>query len=196
MANSAKGVKLVGKNDMLIFARMPGALILIVIVLVIMVFLWDHSKFGHNRAALAKGQKIATDVGINEKKNALICYIIAGGLLGLAGVVYISKFGSVSPETGLGSSTYFMTAFLPFFIGGAIEKYSSHPIGVYMGAISQAILVCGLSKIGASSSMQTVINGVVVMAFLIYTSNSYKLVEAKMFKEKLKKAKLARNASK
>lgn len=101
---------------------MPGALILIVIVLVIMVFLWDHSKFGHNRAALAKGQKIATDVGINEKKNALICYIIAGGLLGLAGVVYISKFGSVSPETGLGSSTYFMTAFLPFFIGGAIEN--------------------------------------------------------------------------
>lgn len=196
MANSAKGVKLVGKNDMLIFARMPGALILIVIVLVIMVILWDHSKFGHNRAALAKGQKIATDVGINEKKNALICYIIAGGLLGLAGVVYISKFGSVSPETGLGSSTYFMTAFLPFFIGGAIEKYSSHPIGVYMGAVSQAILVCGLSKIGASSSMQTVINGVVVMAFLIYTSNSYKLAEAKMFKEKLEKAKLAREASK
>lgn len=196
MTNKAKGVKLVGKNNMLIFARMPGALILIIVVLVVMMILWDHSKFGYNRAALASGQKIATDVGINEKKNALICYMIAGGLLGLAGIVYISKFGSVSPETGLGSSTYFMTAFLPFFIGGAIAKYSSHPIGVYMGAISQAILVCGLSKIGASSSMQTVINGIVVMAFLIYTSNSYKLIEAKMFRAKLEKARLARESAK
>lgn len=188
MTNKAKGVSLVGKSDMLVFAKMPGALILIIVILVIMVILWDRSKFGYDRAALASGQKISTDVGINEKKNAVICYIIAGGLLALAGVVYISKFGSVSPETGLGSSTYFMTAFLPLFIGGAIAKYSSQPIAIYMGAIAQAILVCGLSKVGASSSVQTVINGVVVMAFLIYSSNSYKLVEARMFKEKLEKS--------
>ena len=192
MLNRAKGIKLVGKSHMLVFAKMPGALILIIVVLAVLVILWDHSKFGYNRAALASGQKIATDVGINEKKNALICYIIAGALLGLAGVVYISKFGSVSPETGLGSSTYFMTAFLPFFIVGAIAKYSSHPIGIYMGAISQAILVSGLAKLGASSSVQTVINGIVVMAFLIYTANSYKFVEVKMFKEKLEQAKQTR----
>ena len=157
-----------------------------------MVILWDRTRFGYNRAALATGQKIATDVGVNEKRNALICYIVAGALLGLAGVVYISKYGSVTPETGLSSSTYFMTAFLPIFIGGAIAKYSSHPVAVFIGAITQAFIVSGLSKIGASSSMQTVINGLIVMAFLIYTSNSYKLVEARMFKEKLEKAKLAR----
>jgi ribose/xylose/arabinose/galactoside ABC-type transport system permease subunit len=37
------------------------------------------------------GQKIATDLGINEKTNAVICYVIAGVLLGIAGCVYISK---------------------------------------------------------------------------------------------------------
>ena len=61
-----------------------------------------------------------------------------------------------------------------------------------MGAISQAILVSGLAKLGASSSVQTVINGIVVMAFLIYTANSYKFVEVKMFKEKLEQAKQTR----
>lgn len=194
MFNRAKGVKLVGKSNMLIFSKMPGALILIIVVLVIMVILWDHSRFGYNRSALATGQKISTDVGINEKKNALICYIIAGALLGLAGVVYISKYGSVTPETGLGSSTYFMTAFLPIFIGGAIAKYSSHPIAVFIGAITQAFVVSGLAKLGCSSSMQTVINGIIVMAFLIYTSNAYKLEEAKLFKEKLEKARQAKQA--
>ncbi len=192
--NKAKGVKLIGKSDMLIFSKMPGALILIVVVLIAMVIIWDHTKFGYNRASLASGQKISTDVGINEKKNAVICYIIAGVLLGLAACVYISKYGTITPETGLSSASYFMTGFLPLFIGGAIGKYSSQPIGVFLGAISQAFLTSGLTWLGFSSSLMTVINGLVVMCFLIYTSNSYLLVEQKMFKEKLDKARAAREA--
>lgn len=190
--NRAKGVKLMGKNDMLIFARLPWAAVVIIVVLVILVIIWDYTKFGYNRKALASGQKISIDVGINEKKNAVICYVIAGVLLGVAGCVYISKYGTVSPETGLSSSAYFMTAFLPIFIGGAIAKYSSHPIAVFIGAVTQAFITSGLSRMGCSSSLMTVLNGVIVMAFLIYTSNSYLLVEQKLFHEKLEKAKAAR----
>lgn len=190
--NKAKGVKLMGKSDMLIFSKMPWAGVIIAVVLAVLVILWDYTKFGYNRKALASGQKIATDVGINEKKNAVICYIISGILLGVAGCVYISKFGTVTPETGLSSSSYLMTAFLPLFIGGAIAKYSSHPIAVFIGAITQAFITSGLSWLGCSSSLMTVLNGVIVMAFLIYTSNSYLLIEQKMFHEKLEKAKAAR----
>lgn len=190
--NRAKGVKLMGKNDMLIFARLPWAAVVIIVVLVILVIIWDYTKFGYNRKALASGQKISIDVGINEKKNAVICYVIAGVLLGIAGCVYISKYGTVSPETSLSSSAYFMTAFLPMFIGGAIAKYSSHPIAVFIGAVTQAFITSGLSRMGCSSSLMTVLNGVIVMAFLIYTSNSYLLVEQKLFHEKLEKAKAAR----
>lgn len=193
--NRAKGVKLMGKNNMLVFARMPWAGIIILAVLIVMVILWDYTKFGYERKALASGQKISVDVGINEKKNAVICYFIAGILLGIAGVVYISKYGTVSPETGLSSSTYFMTAFLPMFIGGAIAKYSSHPIGVFIGAVTQAFITSGFSWLGLSSSMMTVMNGVIVMAFLIYTSNSHLLVEQKMFREKLEKARAARSGA-
>ncbi len=192
--NKSKGVKLMGKNDLLIFAKMPWIVIVIAVVLVVMVLLWDFTKFGYERKALATGQKIATDQGINEKKNAIICYIISGVLLGIAGCVYISKYGTVSPETGLSSSSYFMTAFLPMFIGGAIAKYSSQPIGIYIGAITQAFITSGLSWLGFSSSAMTVMNGVIVMAFLVYTSNSHILVEQKMFKEKLEKARATREA--
>lgn len=192
--NRAKGVKLMGKNSMLVFARLPWAGVVIAVVLIVMVILWDFTKFGYERKALATGQKIATDVGINEKKNAVLCYLIAGILLGIAGVVYISKYGTVSPETGLSSASYFMTAFLPMFIGGAIAKYSSHPIAVFIGAITQAFITSGFSWMGLSSSTMTVMNGIIVMAFLIYTSNSHLLVEQKMFREKLAKAKAARGA--
>lgn len=189
--NKAKGVKLIG-NPMLIFSRTTNSLILTLVVLVILVIIYDYTKIGYNRRALQGGQKIAVDVGINEKRNAVSCYVIAGAMMGLAGCVYLSRNGVVAPETGLSSSSYFMSAFLPMFIGGIFGKYSSYPIAIFMGAVVQATITAGLQKMGVSSSIQTVINGLIVCAFLIYSSNSYKLVEAQLFKEKLAKAQAAK----
>jgi ribose transport system permease protein len=155
---------------------------------VILIFLYNFTSFGFQWKMLRSGQKIAVDIGVNEKLNAIICYVIAGVLLGIAAVMYLSKFGTVSPEIGLSSSSYFMSAFLPLFIGGAIEKYSDKNIGVLIGALTQAIITSGFGKLGFSSSLQTVLNGVIVMAFLVYTSNSYKLELHKMYKEKLGRA--------
>lgn len=190
--NKAKGIKLIGKNSMLVFSKLPWALVLITVVLILLIILWDFTRFGYEREALASGQKIATDLGVNEKKNAVICYVVAGMLLGAAGCVYISKYGTVTPETGLSSASYFMSAFLPIFIGGAIGKYSSKPLAIFIGAITQAFFTSGFAALKFSSSMMTVLNGVIVMLFLIYTSNSYLLVEQRMFRDKLAKAKAAR----
>ena len=192
--NKAKGVKLIG-NPMLIFSRTTNSLILTLVVLIILVIVYDYTKIGYNRRALQGGQKIAVDVGINEKRNAVSCYVIAGAMMGLAGCVYLSRNGVVAPETGLSSSSYFMSAFLPMFIGGIFGKYSSYPIAIFMGAVVQATITAGLQKMGVSSSIQTVINGLIVCAFLIYSSNSYKLVEAQLFKEKLAKAQAAKKAA-
>ena len=191
MFNSAKGVKMIG-NKMLVFARTGNSLILTAVVLVLLVIAYDYTKIGYNRRALQGGQKIAVDVGIREKNNAVYCYIIAGVMMGLAGCVYLSKNGVLAPETGLGSSSYFMSAFLPMFIGGIFAKYSSYPVAIFMGAVVQAMITSGLQRLGVSNSWQTVLNGLIVCAFLIYSSNSYKLVEAQMFREKLAKAKAAR----
>ena len=194
MFKSAKGVKLIG-SPMLIFSRTANSLILTAVVLVILVIVYDFTRIGYNRRALQGGQKIAVDVGIREKRNAVYCYVIAGAMMGLAGCVYLSRNGVVAPETGLGSASYFMSAFLPMCIGGIFGKYSSYPIAIFMGAVVQAIITAGLQKMGVSSSLQTVLNGAIVCAFLIYSSNSYKLVEAQMFKEKLAKARAAREGA-
>ena len=192
--NNAKGVRLIG-NPMLVFARTGNSLILTAVVLVLLVIIYDYTKIGYNRRALQGGQKIAVDVGIREKNNAVYCYVIAGMMMGLAGCVYLSKNGVIAPETGLGSSSYFMSAFLPMFIGGIFGKYSSYPVAIFMGAVVQAIITSGLQKLGVSNSVQTVLNGAIVCGFLIYSSNSYKLVEAQMFKEKLARSKAAREKS-
>lgn len=185
--NRAKGIKMIG-NSALVFSKPPYSILVVGIAVLILIFLFNFTSFGYQWRMLRSGQKIAVDIGVNEKKNAIICYIIAGALLGIAACMYLSKFGTVTPEVGLTSSSFFMSAFLPLFIGGAIEKYSDKNIGVMIGAFTQAIITAGFGKLGFSSSLQTVLNGVIVMVFLVYTSNSYKLVIRKLHKAKLSRA--------
>lgn len=187
MFNGSKGVKLIGRSSMLIFSKFPNNIIIIAVVLVVLILLFEHTNFGYNRKALERGQKISGDSGIKEKKNAVACYMLAGALLGIAGCVYISKYGTVTPETGLSSSSFFITAFLPFFIGEAIGKYSFPPLAVFIGAFVQSCITSGLANMNAGYSVQTIINGIVVMIFLIYSANGDKLVEARMLRDTLEK---------
>jgi len=186
--NNSEGVKMISKFNLLIYARTPGNLILLGAVLIILIYLLNFTKFGYNTKSLQSGQKNAVEVGVNEKRNAVACYVLAGALMGCAGAVFISQYGIVQPKMGLASSSVFMGAFLPLFIGGALAKYSDRNIGIIMGAFIQSTLSSGLVKLGFSNSLQTVINGLVVLVFLVYVSNSYKFVLAKLHKAKKAKA--------
>lgn len=82
------------------------AAIIIVAVLVIIIGLFDYTKFGYDYNALKNGQKVAVNTGIKEIPNAIACYVICGGLMGIVGFLNASRnttinggqlnFGSIS----------------------------------------------------------------------------------------------------
>jgi len=182
--NDSKGIRLIGRNDLLIFAKWPYDLIVLACVLVVLIYLLNFTKFGYNTNSLRTGQKNAVDVGVNEKRNAVACYVIAGGLMATAGAIFFSRFGTMSPKTGLASSTFLMDAFLPMFIGVALAKYSDKNIGTVVGAFIQAAIYQTFITLGFSISVQNVLNGAVVLLFLVYASNYYKVGLHKMHKAK------------
>lgn len=184
MLNSSKGIRLIGRFDLLIFAQFPNNLYLLGVALVILIYLLNFTQFGYNTNSLRTGQKNAVDVGVNEKKNAVICYVIAGALMACAGAVYLSQYGYLAPQTGLASISFIMGAFLPMFIGGSLAKYSDRNIGVIAGAFIQACISSGLVKLGVSSSVKTIIDGAIVLLFLVYVSNSHKLILKKLQAQK------------
>ncbi len=194
LMNNGGGVKMMGKFNLLVFAREPNNLILMGAVLIALVYLLNYTKFGYNTRSLASGQKNAVDVGINEKRNAVGCYVLAGVLMAFAGLIYISQYGTLSPSTGLDSSSYFMGAFLPMFIGGSMARFSDRNIGVVIGAFIQACITSAFAKLGLSSSVQTVLNGVIVLLFLVYSTNQYKIAAHRRHMEKKRRAQEAQAA--
>lgn len=182
------GVKMIGHNELLIWAQKPNIYILCIAALVILYVVLNRTQFGFNTKSLQSGQEIGVNVGINEKKNAIICYMIGGICMAAAGVVNMSVLGTVTPELGLGSASYIQNAFLPLFIGGILAKYFDRNVGVVIGALTQAIVFAGIGKLGVPFAWQSVVTGIIVLGFFAYSFNAYRIVEFQRFKEKRAKA--------
>ncbi len=186
--SKGSGVKMIGKNHLLIWSQKPYIFILCFIIVLFLYILLNKTRFGYDTNSLRSGQEIAVSIGVNEKKNTLICYMIAGVCLAAAGVINMSVLGTVTPELGLGSASYIQNAFLPMFIGNFLAKYFDRNTGVIMGAFTQSIIFAGIGKLGVPSAWQSVITGFIVLAFFAYSYNAYKIVEFQMFKEKKQRA--------
>jgi len=186
--NKGRGVRLMTDFDLLIWSEPLYSILLMAVVLIILIYLLNFTKFGYNCHSLQTGQKNAVEVGVNEKTNSVICYVIAGAMMACAGVLFLCKNGMVSPKAGLGSSSYMMSAFLPMFIGQALAKHSDRNIGTIVGAFCQACLTSGLINLGCGSALKTVLDGVVVLLFLVYTSNIHKVALHKIWNDKKSRA--------
>jgi ribose transport system permease protein len=190
IVSGGAGVKLIGNQRLLVWATNPHIYIMCAVIVFILYIILNFTTFGYNTNALRSGQELAVNVGINEKVNTVLCYAIAGGLLAAAGVVNMSVLGTISPDLGLTSMSYIQNAFLPMFIGVTLSKYGDRNVGVIIGALTQAIITAAFGKLGVSTSWQTILNGMIVLAFFAYSFNYYKIVEWQMFKEKKHQAKL------
>jgi len=70
------------------------------------------------------------------------------------------------------------------FIGISLAKYSDRNIGTVVGAFIQALIYQAFIKLGFSISVQNALTGAIVLVFLVYLSNSYKIGLHRMFAAK------------
>jgi ribose transport system permease protein len=166
-------------------------LIIIAVVLAFIILVFDHTKFGYDYNALKNGQKVAVNTGIKEIPNALICYAICGGLMGIVGFLNTLRSSNINGgQLNFASIAIMFTAFLPMFIGGYISKYSNEKIGFLLAAVCMSMLNSTFAAFSneISASMQSIINAVLLVLFLIYLNNQGLL--KKIFKPsgKLEKA--------
>jgi ribose transport system permease protein len=152
--------------------------LLIAIVLAFIIYVFDRTRFGCNYRALKEGQKVAVDTGIREVPNAIACYTICGGLMGVVGFLYAVRTTNIDTSAlNFGSIGIMFTAFLPMFIGGYISRFSNEKLGFFLAALCMSMLNSTFAVFSneIKASTQSIINAVLLVLFLIYLSNEYRI---------------------
>lgn len=169
------GVSFVANTELTSFPGIFNYTLVIFIGLAVIILLFDYTKFGYDYKALMSGQKVAVNTGINEVKNAVACYAITGGLMGMVGFISATNTGNIQMALNFGSIGVMFTAFLPMFIGGFIGRFCNERIGYVLGAVTTGLISLMYARLDVDSSIQQITTALILVGFLIYLNNEGKL---------------------
>ncbi len=148
-----------------------------VIVLIVMVFITRKTEFGRNFYAVGSNRDSARLAGININMYRLLAFVICGMLVGLAAVVYTSRFGSVQSNTGNG---WEMTVISAAVVGGTSTLGGEgDAVSVALGALLISSLTTLLVFIGINSLWEEAVQGIIILlSVCTYSINLPKLLKA------------------
>lgn len=182
------------------FVTNPLAMsVIIIISLAVMIIVFHYTKFGYDYRALQNGQIISVNVGVRENKNALICYMISGAMLGAAGALSLCSTNGVTPTINFTTIGSMFSCFLPLFFSGFIMKFCNKQVAILLGCVGYEIIQIGFGQISFvnaafTSDVYKVVEAVILVVFLIYLNNENKIIEIATLKKWLAGKRAEKNA--
>ncbi|MEI8094256.1 MAG: ABC transporter permease [Spirochaetales bacterium] len=141
---------------------------LIWIAVVIFIAGWwfvNWNRTGRQIYAVGSNPDSAQVSGINNNKILLLVYTIMGGLSGLAGVLWVSKFASAQGDTAMGFELSVIAACV---LGGVSIAGGTGTIsGILLGALLLGILNNALPLVNVSPFWQTFIQGTIILVAVL-----------------------------
>ncbi|MDF2820663.1 MAG: transporter permease [Clostridiales bacterium] len=159
--------------------------LLVTLILVVLIFLYlSKAKKGRYFAAVGDNIGGATLIGIPVVKTQILAFVLSGVFAALAGIIFVSRVGFVSPTAGSG---YEMTAIAACVLGGISL---SGGVGSVIGATIGAIIMSSISRILVflkfSSDLDKTITGILLITIVVADSLLHRRA-----KEKARKARLS-----
>lgn len=146
-------------------------IIVAIVVIAIVWFIWNKTRFGKNMYAVGGNQEAASVSGVSVFWTTLLVFIMAGVLYGLGGAATALQGAGANPNTGYGTE---LDAIAACVIGGVsfsggIGKIS----GVVLGTIIfQGMTYC-LTFLGFDVNIQYIFKGIIIMAAVCLDSIKY-----------------------
>ncbi|MFC4304449.1 ABC transporter permease [Cohnella boryungensis] len=155
MPASFKGIatgSLLGINNLILIA---------IAIYLIAYYFVSHTRTGRRIYAVGSNPGSAEISGIRSGRILWLVYSIMGGLSGLAGVLWVSKFASAQGDTASGYELSVIAACVlgGVSIAGGVGKIS----GIVLGSILLGILNNALPMINVSPFWQNFIQGAIIL---------------------------------
>lgn len=149
----------------------PVIFIIAVIIYILVFFLQERTRFGQYIYALGENRQAVTETGIKGKRVLSFIFILSAVFAALAGVIMVFMvYGSGQPKMG---SAFFLDGFTTVFLGAMIMKLGkTNVVGTFAGACLLAIIVNGMTMIGASFAASQIIKGILLVIGVVIVSIS------------------------
>jgi len=116
---------------------------------------------GRKVYATGGNKEVARIAGINTPWVQISCYILTGGLAGLAGMLLMSQLNVGQPEIGVGWELDVIAAVV---IGGtSLFGGAGTVTGTFLGLLIMQVVRSGLVVTGVNTHWQTVAVGVIMV---------------------------------
>jgi rhamnose transport system permease protein len=144
-------------------------LVWIAIVTYIFGFIFlNRMRIGRYIYAVGNSEESASVTGINVDKIKIIAYTINGVIAGLAGLLYICKFGNAQAESATG---YEMNVIAACVLGGvSITGGVGSITGVLLGSLLFGVLNNIVPLIQVSQFWQQAIRGLIILLSIIFNA--------------------------
>ncbi|MEU9927816.1 MULTISPECIES: ABC transporter permease [Streptomyces] len=138
-------------------SAVPWLAMLALVLLVWTAYYLKHFGSGRELYALGSDPEAARLAGIPVRRRILLAYTFCGALAGLAGALYLARFGNVDSGTGTG---YELTVVSAVVVGGVVFTGGSGTVyGAALGALLLTSVNSVLPALGVSSVWVLAING-------------------------------------
>ena len=154
--------------------------ILVVICALIYYVFTTFTIVGKHADLLANNQQAAVNIGINERKNVIISFIITGVLYGFATVIFAAQAASVpAVSSTLGTISTAFGAILPVFMGFYIGKFSKDAVGIMFSSFAVGTFKYSLSVLapaGFAGAVTNIVYGIFLVLFFLISHQGQEII--------------------
>jgi len=144
---------------------MPLIFLVALVLVLVAWFVLRKTIFGRMIYAIGNNEEAVRLSGHSVFFYKLAAFTIAGGLVGIAAIIYCARLGSASPIIG---QTFELNAIAAVIIGGtSLSGGRGSIVGTFLGAVLMAVLANGLILQGANDFDRMMITGLVIILAVI-----------------------------
>lgn len=143
-------------------------LAVLVVEIIVVVYLFNYTRFGKNARAIGANPEVARQCGIHLVKYKVICYMILGVCVVVAAIFQMGYTGSASDSTGTGFEMNVMVALIlgGMPLSGGMRSKVSRAV---IGAFTYSLLDVGLPLIGIAPNQTFLIKAIIFIVVVMIT---------------------------
>lgn len=151
-----------------ILGFIPAGVIVMLIVLVVLYIILEHTRFGRYVYAIGGNEEATLMSGIDVKRNMMMAFGVSGVCMGVMAVVLTSRLGSAHPLAG---ESYLLDSIAAVYLGStAFKNGEPNLAGTVVGALIIGVMNNGLTLMNVEYYYQDIAQGLIILLAVTLTS--------------------------